>query len=154
MTMLGGVDGGQFDYIELAEAISDHGSSVRRDLEELWRRIAFSIAIHNTDDHMRNHGFLWAGSGWELSPAFDMNPNPIAASSRSTFIGYQNLPEHELLGLMDSAKNFQIDQARANEIWSEVVSGVSKWRQVATSYTIPASEQKRFAPVLDKYLSA
>lgn len=154
MSMLGGVDGGQCDYTEVAEAISDYGSSVLLDLEQLWRRIAFSIAIHNTDDHLRNLGFLWSGSGWELSPAFDINPNPIASSPRATFIGYQNLPEGELHGLMDSAKNFQIDQARANEIWTEVINAISSWRQVATAHGISTSEQKIFAPVLDKHLSA
>ena len=153
MSMLAGSDGDQFDYTEVAAAISDYGSSVLKDLEQLWRRIAFSIAIHNTDDHLRNHGFLWSGSGWELSPAFDINPNPIAASPRSTFIGYQNLPEFELAGLMDSAANFQIDQVRAKEIWTEVKDALSSWRKVATANGISASEQKIFAPVLDRHLS-
>ena len=153
MTMLGGVDGGRYDYIDLAEAISNHGSFVLRDLEQLWRRIAFSIAIHNTDDHLRNHGFLRGRSGWILSPAFDMNPNPYVAASRSTSIGYESEPKKEFGGLMNSAKYFQINGARAKEMWSEIITGVSKWREVASSHGISASEKKQFSPVFDRHLN-
>src|SRR4249919_1840838 len=61
--------------MELVEFITRYGVEVDRDLEELWRRIVFSICVKNTDDHLRNHGFLLKDTGWILSPAYDINPN-------------------------------------------------------------------------------
>ena len=116
-------------------------------------RITFSIAIHNTDDHMRNHGFLRGNSGWTLSPAFDINPNPDLATERTTSIGYKTSPENDFQGLMDSGKYFHVDEGRAKEIWSEVVDAISGWRRVASSFGVSKSEQTFFAPVLDRYLA-
>jgi HipA-like C-terminal domain/Sigma-70, region 4 len=80
MTLVQGRDGGGSgarDYLELAAELADVSAATDADLSALWRRIAFSVAIHNTDDHFRNHGFLRQGSGWRLSPVFDVNPNPV-----------------------------------------------------------------------------
>ena len=78
MTMLGYTDGQDHEdgisYLELAEFISENGANVNEDLEELWRRIVFSICVTNTDDHLRNHGFILSEIGWLLSPAYDINP--------------------------------------------------------------------------------
>lgn len=71
-----GADGGDYSYLELVDFLEQEGASPTEDIRELWQRILFSCAIGNTDDHMRNHGFLYAGSGWRLSPAFDVNPTP------------------------------------------------------------------------------
>ncbi|MHB1596539.1 MAG: type II toxin-antitoxin system HipA family toxin [Streptosporangiaceae bacterium] len=77
MTMLEARDGDQRSYLEIADVIEQRSQSATADLRQLWRRIAFSILISNTDDHLRNHGFLHKHSdSWELSPAFDLNPNP------------------------------------------------------------------------------
>ena len=76
MTLLGKSDGDVADYTDVCDAISDEGAATSRDLEALWRRVAFSVAIHNTDDHMRNHGFTREPGGWTLAPIFDVNPNP------------------------------------------------------------------------------
>ncbi|HTF04982.1 MAG TPA: HipA domain-containing protein, partial [Bacteroidia bacterium] len=79
MTMLGYVDGAGentgVSYLELADFLMRNGADVNADLEELWRRIVFNITVKNTDDHLRNHGFLLTERGWKLSPAYDMNPN-------------------------------------------------------------------------------
>src|SRR6478735_4810114 len=78
MTLLGHIDGEDAagaGYLEVVEFISRYGAAVEKDLEELWRRIVFSICIKNTDDHLRNHGFLLTAKGWVLSPAYDLNPN-------------------------------------------------------------------------------
>ena len=78
MTLLGYTDGEKSagaSYLELVEFITRNGVDVDRDLEELWRRIVFSICVKNTDDHLRNHGFLLTDGGWLLSPAYDINPN-------------------------------------------------------------------------------
>ena len=79
MTLLGYTDGASSNngvsYLELVEFISQHGANVEKDLEELWKRIVFNVLISNTDDHLRNHGFILTQKGWVLSPAFDLNPN-------------------------------------------------------------------------------
>ena len=76
MTMLQSTDGEQGSYLEIAEAIEERSSQATADLRQLWRRIVFSILISNTDDHLRNHGFLHeGGDSWRLSPVFDVNPN-------------------------------------------------------------------------------
>ncbi len=78
MTLLGQMDGADFNrgvsYLDLVEFISRNGANMQNNLEELWRRIVFYICVSNTDDHLRNHGFLLTEGGWILSPAYDMNP--------------------------------------------------------------------------------
>ena len=77
MTQLEASDGEQRSYLDLVEVIEEQAADVTRDLRQLWRRIMFSILISNTDDHLRNHGFLHvSGSVWRLAPAFDLNPDP------------------------------------------------------------------------------
>lgn len=86
MSLLGARDGEARDYIEVAEALASFVGDPGRDLEELFGRVAFSIAVNNTDDHLRNHGFLRAGGRWRLSPAFDVNPNPDDCAQRATAV--------------------------------------------------------------------
>lgn len=75
MTQLSYYDGDyEASYLELAEFITQHGAQTATDLEQLWRRIVFNIAVSNTDDHLRNHGFILDKKGWKLSPAYDLNP--------------------------------------------------------------------------------
>jgi serine/threonine-protein kinase HipA len=78
MTILGYIDGQDHadgaSYLELVDFIQKNGANVDQDLEQLWRRIVFSICVTNTDDHLRNHGFLLTNDGWVLSPAYDINP--------------------------------------------------------------------------------
>lgn len=77
MTQLGYYDGEHSEgasYLEIAEFLTNNGSQTKNDLAQLWRRIIFNIAISNTDDHLRNHGFLLTNKGWKLSPAYDLNP--------------------------------------------------------------------------------
>ncbi len=78
MTLSGYIEGTDFhdgaSYLEFAEFLMKNGANVDKDLEEVWRRIVFTICVKNTDDHLRNHGFLLTDNGWILSPAFDINP--------------------------------------------------------------------------------
>ena len=77
MTMLGAKDGeGEHSYLEIAEFLAANSADPEADLHELWSRMAFSQLVHNTDDHLRNHGFILTSKGWRLSPMFDVNPNP------------------------------------------------------------------------------
>ena len=80
MTMLGKTDGASAvdgsSYLELVSFIKANGAAPKKDLTELWKRIVFNMAVSNTDDHMRNHGFILKADGWHLSPLYDVNPVP------------------------------------------------------------------------------
>ncbi|TFD27061.1 type II toxin-antitoxin system HipA family toxin [Cryobacterium cryoconiti] len=140
MTMLEAVDGEHRSYLEIAEVIEQSSSSATRDLRELWRRIAFSILISNTDDHLRNHGFLRSDTthSWDLSPAFDLNPNPAAGPKElSTSIDYDTFSADSAT-LLDVARYFRVKDAVA--LLSEVKTAVSGWIVEARRLNIPESE--------------
>ena len=83
MSMLGSKDNETRSYLEIVDALRQHGAAPKADMEALWRRLVFNILISNTDDHLRNHGFLYAGQeGWRLSPAYDLNPVPTDIKPR------------------------------------------------------------------------
>jgi serine/threonine-protein kinase HipA len=150
MTMVGGRDGVPGDYLEVAETMTEYGSRVSQDLRQLWRRIVFSVAIHNTDDHLRNHGFLRAGpSGWRLSPVFDVNPNPDVGAQRVTGIGGATRRTDEVDGLMTYAGSFRVAAEDAPKIVREVLDATSGWRQVATDNGISPGGLARFADAFE-----
>lgn len=131
-TLLG--DGDEHAYTEIVDAIRSGGSRVRKDLEELWRRVAFSVLITNVDDHLNNHGFLHDGHGaWRLAPAFDVNPFPDKERVLKTWISEDSGPEAAVMPLLDVAAYFGLTQPRAKEILGEVEAAVSTWREVALS---------------------
>ena len=145
MTLLQAHDGDHREYIEIAEALQVVGSAVRGDLQELWRRIAFSIAINNTDDHLRNHGFLHRGNGWRLSPAFDVNPNPDLGEHRMTSINFVTDHENAVGALNEAAEHFDLDADSAETVWNEVRSGVASWRALAANNGIDTREIRLFS---------
>lgn len=150
MTLVQGQDGAAQDYVNVAETLTEFGSRVELDLRELWRRIAFSIAIHNTDDHLRNHGFLRdRRSGWRLAPAFDINPNPDVGADRVTTIGGAYHRDDELTGLMAYAASFRVTDALSRRILREVLDGITGWREVAVGNGVPTAELSRFAAALE-----
>jgi serine/threonine-protein kinase HipA len=143
MTLLTTRYGGSetFDYTDLAETLPEHGNvTIKADLVELWRRIAFSVAIHNTDDHLRNHGFLRGKAGWGLSPLFDVNPNPDISVKRETTIGFADERQDEIGGLMDSAPVSGLDANQAEKILTEVFTATDDWRRVAKANGIAERE--------------
>jgi serine/threonine-protein kinase HipA len=87
MTAVGAIDGEQRDYLDIIDFITRHGSRPKKDIAELLRRVRYTIEINNTDDHLRNHGFLYERGGWRLSPLFDVNPNPSGNTLRQTSFG-------------------------------------------------------------------
>lgn len=152
MTLLTSRDGDsdQFDYIDLAEVLAEHGDvTITEDLVELWRRIAFSVAIHNTDDHLRNHGFLRGRAGWTLSPVFDINPHPDVARERELAIGSARARSDEIDGLMASAATFGVNRERARQVLGEVFDATKDWRQVAAGNGIAQREMSHMAEALD-----
>ena len=151
MTLLGHIDGEDAavaSYLELVEFISRYGAAVEKDLEELWRRIVFSICIKNTDDHLRNHGLLRQGSGWRLSPAFDINPNPHTGEPRSTTIGGAS-PNAEIDALMTYAPTFGLDRSTAGGTLDQVRDAARSWRNLAAANGVQASQIGRFADAFD-----
>ena len=141
MTMLEASDGAQGSYLEIADVIERNSPSAASDLAELWRRIAFSILIGNTDDHLRNHGFLHdTTAGWSLSPAFDLNPNPEPGLKvLSTAIDFDD-PGARVETLMKVAADFRLDQGAAIKILVEVESARAGWRRAAAAVPVSAQE--------------
>jgi serine/threonine-protein kinase HipA len=147
MTLLQRKDGDNHQsgasYLELVDFIISSGapSKVNRDLEELWRRIVFSIAVSNSDDHLRNHGFLLSEEGWELSPAYDINPNEMADGLSLNISIDSNALDFDLAKSV--ALDFRVDPARADEILAKIKSEVSMWEKVAEGYGISRPERQR-----------
>jgi len=133
MSMLGAADNERRSYLEIADALRSHGAAPRRDLRELWRRVVFSVLVSNTDDHLRNHGFLFErGLGWHLSPAFDLNPTPTDERAR---VLATNIDEHDGTASLDlalaTAGYYGIGVREAGRIAGEVGGAVGEWREVA-----------------------
>jgi serine/threonine-protein kinase HipA len=133
MTMLEATDGTQGSYLEIAGVIEDDSPATTEDLHQLWRRIAFSVLISNTDDHLRNHGFLRRTSaGWSLAPAFDLNPDPEPGLKHlaTAIIGGDDRASLEIL--MSVIDDFRLGRSEAVRILGEVREASEQWRTVAT----------------------
>ncbi len=118
-------------YTEIVDALRSHGAAAQEDIEELWRRIAFSIAINNVDDHLKNHGFLHASRGlWRLAPAFDLNPFPHRARELKTWISEETGPEASFDALRSTVRYFRLTSPRADGVLAEVLDAVARWREV------------------------
>ena len=135
MTMLEARPGDQRSYLEIAEVIEERSPAATRELRQLWRRIAFSVLISNTDDHLRNHGFLHErGESWTLSPAFDLNPNPAPGPKYlSTAIDFTDTLA-SLETVMSVAGYFRLDEGAALVVLAEVMNAVAGWHDVAKSH--------------------
>ncbi len=146
MTMLEASDGDQGSYLDIADVIERHSPSAARDLRELWRRIAFSIAISNTDDHLRNHGFLRnSTAGWSLSPAFDLNPDPQPGPKHfSTAIDYDSTAA-DVEALMRVAPRFRLGADEARTALRDVIDATSRWRTVARELGLDRAAVERMA---------
>jgi serine/threonine-protein kinase HipA len=144
MTMLGYTDFQEgASYLELAEFLTTNGANVNKDLEELWKRIVFSICVTNTDDHLRNHGFILTDLGWILSPAYDINPVENGMGLKLNISENDNSLDFDLA--MEVIEYFRLDKKKALEIINHIKSVVSSWRDIANSYSIPKSGQELMA---------
>jgi serine/threonine-protein kinase HipA len=148
MTLLGQSDGVTgVSYLQLAEFIMQQGSSPTTDLEQLWRRIVFYIAIKNTDDHLRNHGFLLTQNGWQLSPAYDVNPIYFGTGLSLNISETDNSLNFDLA--REVAKYFRISSASARGIITNTQKAVKKWTQIANKFQIPSKEQDLMASAFE-----
>ena len=141
MTMLSATDGDNtYTYQNIADVIRQYSSAPKDDLTELWKRIVFSVMISNTDDHLRNHGFLRVdNNGWRLSPVYDVNPNPDNTGMLSTAIS-EGVYETNLENVLNVAEYFGLTLDKANNIIITIKSAVSQWKQVATKIGLSSTE--------------
>jgi serine/threonine-protein kinase HipA len=144
MTLLGYRDGASHDegvsYLELVEIIQRFGASPVQDLVQLWKRILFNVFVSNTDDHLRNHGFLLTDRGWRLSPAYDMNPNENGTGLTLNISENDNELSIDLV--MSVAGYFNLDEVKSNSIFGEMKAIISTWNDIAQKLGIPKKERQ------------
>ncbi len=148
MTLLQRTDGDDAStgasYLELAEFIIQQGAKPTEDLEQLWRRIVFYICVSNVDDHLRNHGFIFAPKhGWILSPAFDMNPNPSGEGLKLNISESDNAQDFALA--REVADYFQLGSTQADSIIAHTIKTVRTWRHEAAILGLSANAQHQMA---------
>ena len=147
MTLLGYTDGVSrtegASYLELAEWIISNCNNTNYNLEQLWRRIILNIALSNCDDHLRNHGFLLSSKGWQLSPAYDINPDENGMGLKLNISENDNSLDFDLA--LSVAKYFGLNNNNAEKIVREVKLAISDWQKIALQYGIPRSEQEFMA---------
>ena len=151
MSMLGAKDNESRSYLEFVDVLRRYGAAPMEDMEALWRRIVFTILISNTDDHLRNHAFLYEGqNGWRLSPAYDLNPVPIDIKPRVLVTAITEDDNTASLALaFEVAGYFEISTTRAREIAAEVAAVVSTWRAQAKRRGISRQEIDRMASAFE-----
>jgi serine/threonine-protein kinase HipA len=148
LTQLGYYDGDyEASYLELAQFLTMKGADTKVDLEQLWRRIVFNIAVSNTDDHLRNHGFIYQRGGWLLSPAYDINPVTPANGLHLNITDSSNQLDYSLA--MEVIDFFQLTKNRAEQIKTEIIGSVINWQTIANSIGISRAEQLLMAPAFN-----
>lgn len=152
MSMISADDNEPHSYLELVDAIRQHGANVREDLKELWRRILFSVLISNVDDHLRNHGFLYdTGSrGWVLSPAYDLNPVPVDIKPRNLSLMIDDRDNSASFDLtLEVANYFGLSEDDTRTIVTDLVNSISTWRNEAARIGISAAEIDRMSSAFE-----
>lgn len=153
LTLLGLTDGDNastgYGYTDIVDFIIQHGSNVEQNLEELYRRVAFYIIVGNSDDHFRNHGFLLTRKGWELSPAYDINPT---RSDFQRLLINRNTSESNIDILLKSAGDYMLSSEKARDIINNVRAAMRSWRNEARRQGLPQRDIDMFAPRFDKWI--
>jgi len=125
-------------YLEIADFISTYGCNIDENLHQLWRRIVFNIAVSNTDDHLRNHGFILKEKGWELSPAYDINPSIEKEGLALNIDMDSNELDYELA--FSVGKYFRLNKSTMEQIKEEVITSVKSWKKIANKIGISKTE--------------
>ena len=145
MTALGKIDGNNAQdgtsYLDIVQCIQQQGSKPKEDLLELWKRIVFNIAVTNTDDHLRNHGFLFDQKGLRLSPMYDVNPNPDGVGLSLNIDDMDNSLSFDVA--IEAAKFFDIKKDEAVKIADAIKQNVKQWKAVAKKFGISRSDMLR-----------
>lgn len=125
-------------YLDIVDVIETSGTHIEENLNQLWRRIVFNIAISNTDDHLRNHGFILKDKGWVLSPAFDLNPSIEKDGLALNIDADDNSLNFELVKSV--GEYFRLREKEMDEIIKQVLTSLSDWRKIAAKIGIPKKE--------------
>ncbi len=149
MTLLGLTDGSDAQtgngYLDIVDFILQNCCDVENNLRQLYRRVAFNIAIGNTDDHFRNHGFLLTPKGWTLSPAYDMNPT---SNEYQSLLINSSANKSDLNLLLGSSEEYMIGKEEASKIIQEVTNAIKGWRKMAASLGIAKCEIELLGQIL------
>ncbi|MGN1025932.1 MAG: type II toxin-antitoxin system HipA family toxin [Faecousia sp.] len=149
MTMLGKVDGASADdgtsYLELVSFLKSNGAAPKKDLVELWKRIVFNMAVSNTDDHLRNHGFLLTASGWQLSPLYDVNPIPYGEYLALNVSEDDSTISFDLA--IETAAYYGITRKEAEKMVNQISKVVREnWEKTAANYGINRGAIEKMRP--------
>lgn len=148
MTLLGRTDGQDgaagVSYLHLAEFIQRHGARPTEDMAELWKRIVFNICVSNSDDHLRNHGFLFTPAGWVLSPAYDLNPVPNGEYLKLNIS--EDDGQMSVALALSVAEQFRVNQKQAKALLATIQNSVAKWKTYAEKFGIGRSDINQMAP--------
>ena len=144
MTALSADDNESHSYLELVDALRREGSRVSDDLSQLWRRLVFNILVSNTDDHLRNHGFVRDEVGWRLAPAYDLNPTPTDVRPRVHALAVNETDATSSLETaFEVATRFGMAAAQARTIAREVGRAVRGWRSAGTKFGLRPRDLER-----------
>lgn len=152
MSALGATDHEVHSYMEIADALRPYAAAARDDLAALWRRIVLNVLVSNTDDHLRNHAFIYVGrEGWRLAPAYDINPVPTDIKPRmlSTSIAEDTDLTASLELALEVADHFGIRPSDARTIVGEVHYAVRDWQDVARSFGLKRREIEQMATAFE-----
>lgn len=140
MTLLRKEQSEGVSYLELAQFLRTRGDGAHTgaDLEQLFRRVAFNVAVGNRDDHLRNHGFVLGANGWRLAPAFDVNPNIDKADHVLNIDDADNRPS--LKTVLTTAPFYGLSADRARQVVDEVAAAVDHWRDTARKAGIASAD--------------
>ncbi|MBQ3548625.1 MAG: type II toxin-antitoxin system HipA family toxin [Oscillospiraceae bacterium] len=157
MTMLGKVDGASGDdgtsYLELVSFLKANGAAPKKDLPELWRRIVFNMAVSNTDDHLRNHGFLLTASGWRLSPMYDVNPVPYGEDLALNVSEDSSSISFELA--IETAVYYGMNRSEAEKNVKQIADTVkNNWERLAARYGISRGGMENMRPAFSQCYEA
>ena len=151
-TLMGATAGGptEHTYAEMVDTIRVYGAAPQEDIEELWRRIAFSILITNVDDHLHNHGFLHVErETWRLAPAFDVNPFPDKLRELKTWVSEETGPSATVEALMSAVPYFGLKLDRARQVLGKVESAVARWRTRGAEIGMTVRELDEFVDAFE-----
>jgi serine/threonine-protein kinase HipA len=151
MSMLDAEDNDQRSYLEIADALRQYGARAEENCAELWRRVVFSILIANTDDHLRNHGFLYdMAGGWRLAPAYDLNPVPLDIKARVLTTAIDEVDGTASLEVAFAvAEHFGLKPDAARNIAAEVRTAVANWHAAARGLGLSRDEIDRMASAFE-----
>lgn len=151
MSMFGASDRETRSYLEFADVLRQHGASPKQDMQAIWRRLVFNVLISNVDDHLRNHGFLYAGrDGWRLAPAYDLNPVPVDIKPRILTTAIDTDDTTASLDLaLGVAPYFELDEADTRRIVAEVGQAARCWREEGSRLGIAQRQLERMASAFE-----